>query len=266
MRFLKPLRVATNVPPQALLLTEGFIAGMWHGSWAVANEGVRSEGQEPEPPRAVLSSGPPSSPVELPVSLPPSTLFPLAAQHPGRRPPPAAAADRPGERPTWSAGLQGQRAERRARSCPAPERGARPRPPGRLPRPASATAARRARHVAGAARPRSSGGRGPGGRTQTYGPTPAGTSRAGCAARRGAWARRRPPGTGRPRLGARGDGAAAGGGPPWWPPLSPRGARDAAADVAPRAAGLHRRLAETPPPAPGPQPLRESEPEPGPEP
>lgn len=170
-----------------------------------------------------------------------------------------------------------------ARSCPAPKAGRAPpaRPSRRLPpcqRHCGSAGASRGRRGAAS---RLGAREGPGGRADphTHGHATGGTGRAGWAqrgaargrwaraggaARRGAWARRGPWGSGRSRRGARGAGTAAGRGPPWRPPPSPRGARDAAADVAPRAVGLHRRLTKTPPeppPAPGPQPPREPEPE-----
>lgn len=141
-----------------------------------------------------------------------------------------------------------------------------PPPPAR---PVSATAARRARHVAGAARPPGSRLRRGAGREdrRTHRRTLLGTVRRsagrpgdGRAGRAGAWARRGSPCAGRAGRAGRGSGTAAGDGPPRRPPLSPRGARDAAADVAPRVAGLHRRRTKTPPQppsAPGPQPPRQ---------
>lgn len=110
-------------------------------------------------------------------------------------------------------------------------------------------------------------GEGPAGRTD--GPidapslTSCGAARAarGPTGRRtGAWARRRSRCASRAGRAGRGSGTAAGSGLPWRPLLSPRGARDAAADVAQRVAGLHRRCTKTPPqppPAPRPQPPRQ---------
>lgn len=166
----------------------------------------------------------------------------------------------------------GTRPEPRAWSCPAPRGGAcAPRSaPAASARPVSATAARRARHVAGAARPPGSGLRRGAGREdgRTDRRTLVDIVRRGAARaargptgrRTGAWARRRSRCAGRAGCAGRGSGTAAGSGLPWRPLLSPRGARDAAADVAQRVAGLHRRCTKTPPqppPAPRPQPPRQ---------